>query len=83
MSFSHPPTLFLLQVPSSYVSLQQVIAEEVRTCQEKEIPPVLNQKEFATLADRIPESDISDPEELSLGRSCDCHVFPRYNLLIM
>ena len=28
---------------------------------------MLSQKEFAALADRIPDSDISDPEELSLG----------------
>ena len=62
---------YLPQVPSSYVSLQHLIAEEVKVCQQKEIPPVLNQKEFASLADKIPEGDISDPEELSLGRSCD------------
>jgi len=49
------------------VALQKLIAEEVKVCQMKGIPPVLNQKEFAALADLIPESDISDPEELSLG----------------
>ncbi len=70
-SYIHPS---LPQVPSSYVSLQQVIAEEVKECQQKEIPPVLNQREFAALADKIPESDISDPEELSLGKSCVYHV---------
>ena len=56
-----------LQVPASYVALQRLIAEEVRVCQVKGIPPVLNQKEFAALSDFIPDSDISDPEELSLG----------------
>lgn len=64
------PSLFLLpstQVPASYINLQKVIAEEVRNCQVKETPPVLSQKEFAALADRMPDSDISDPEELSLG----------------
>ena len=57
-----------LQVPSSYVALQQKVAEEVIRCREKEIPPVLNQKEFAALADSIDDGDINDPEELSLGR---------------
>lgn len=57
----------LPQVPASYVALQRLIASEVKICQTKEIPPVLNQKEFAALADFIPDSDISDPEELSLG----------------
>ena len=60
---THPPT----QVPASYINLQRLIAEEVRSCQQKETPPVLSQKEFAALADRMPDSDISDPEELSLG----------------
>jgi leucine-rich repeat kinase 1 len=56
-----------MQVPASYINLQRLIAEEVRSCQEKGIPPVLSQKEFAALADRMPDSDISDPEELSLA----------------
>ena len=56
-----------MQVPASYVALQKLIAEKVQECLEKEIPPVLNQKEFAALADKIPDSDIADPEELSLG----------------
>lgn len=56
-----------MQVPASYVSLQKLIAEKVEACAEREIPPVLNQKEFAALADKIPESDILDPEELSLA----------------
>ena len=55
------------QVPASYINLQRLISEEVRSCHEKGIPPVLSQKEFAALADRMPDSDISDPEELSLG----------------
>ena len=57
-----------MMVPASYVALQKAIAEEVRDCQLKETPPVLNQKEFAALADSIPDSDIIDPEELSVGR---------------
>ena len=41
-------------------------------CREKEVPPVLNQKEFAALAESIEDGDINDPEELSLGRDgCD------------
>lgn len=36
-------------------------------CREKEVPPVLNQKEFAALAEAIEDGDINDPEELSLG----------------
>ena len=55
------------QVPASYIGLQREISEEVRVCQEKGIPPVLSQKEFAALTDRMADSDISDPEELSLG----------------
>ena len=38
-------------------------------CREKEVPPVLNQKEFAALAESIEDGDINDPEELSLGNS--------------
>ena len=57
----------LLQVPASYVHLQKLISEEVHRCQKRGAPPVLSQKEFAALADHIPDSDISDPEELSLG----------------
>lgn len=56
-----------LQVPSSYVALQQRVSEEVIRCREKEVPPVLNQKEFAALAESIEDGDINDPEELSLG----------------
>ena len=33
----------------------------------KEDPPVLNQKEFAALAESLDDNDIADPEELSLG----------------
>lgn len=55
-------------MPASYSALQQQVTEEVQLCREKEIPPVLNQKEFAALADSIPDGDILDPEELSLGR---------------
>ena len=36
-------------------------------CREKEVPPVLNQKEFAALAESIEDGDINDPEEISLG----------------
>lgn len=57
-----------MQVPSSYVALQKKVSEEVARCREKEIPPVLNQKEFAVLAESIENSDISDPEEVSLGK---------------
>ena len=64
---STPPPPPPPQVPASYINLQRLIAEEVRSCQEKGVPPVLSQKEFAALADRMPDSDISDPEELSLG----------------
>lgn len=38
-------------------------------CREKEVPPVLNQKEFAALAESIEDGDINDPEELSLGKT--------------
>ena len=64
---------FHVQVPSSYVALQQKVAEEVMRCREKEVPPVLNQKEFAALAESIEDGDINDPEELSLGKY-DVHV---------
>ena len=57
-----------VQVPSSYVALQRRISEEVVKCHENEIPPVLNQKEFAALAESIENNDILDPEELSLGK---------------
>lgn len=59
-------------MPASYINLQKLITEEVRSCQQKGIPPVLSQKEFASLTDRIPDSDIADPEELSLGTYGDC-----------
>lgn len=54
-------------MPSSYVALQKKISEEVDRYREKEIPPVLNQKEFSALAESLGDNDISDPEELSLG----------------
>ena len=54
-------------MPSSYVALQKKISEEVVAYREKEDPPVLNQKEFATLAESLDDNDIADPEELSLG----------------
>jgi hypothetical protein len=62
------PCVLSPQVPSSYVALQQKVAEEVMRCREKEVPPVLNQKEFAALAESIEDGDINDPEELSLGK---------------
>lgn len=49
------------------MALQKKVSEEVMRCREKEIPPVLNQKEFAVLAESIENNDITDPEELSLG----------------
>ena len=67
-TFLHEFIFFHAQVPSSYVALQQKVAEEVMRCREKEVPPVLNQKEFATLAESIEDGDINDPEELSLGK---------------
>ena len=48
------------------------MAEEVIRCREKEVPPVLNQKEFAALAESIEDGDINDPEELSLGNTYTC-----------
>ena len=73
-SISSPSLPLLPQVPASYVALQRIISEEVKNCQAKDIPPVLNQKEFAALAERIPNNDIVDstrdlvdPEELSVG----------------
>ena len=72
---------FRAQVPSSYVALQQKVAEEVMRCREKEVPPVLNQKEFAALAESIEDGDINDPEELSLGMcACTCTIY--YVLLL-
>eukprot|EP00731_Ephydatia_muelleri_P005646 Em0002g1822a len=56
-----------MQVPASYIELQKRIAEEVCKCTKEQKPPVLNQKEFAALAKTIPNSDLLDPEELSLA----------------
>ena len=42
--------------------------KEVTTRRADGTPPVLSQHEFAALADRVPDSDIYDPEELSVGR---------------
>ena len=39
--------------------------EEARRLKDVGQPPVLNQKEFSTLAEKT--EDISDPEELTLG----------------
>ena len=50
------------------MALQKKVSEEVHHCRDKEIPPVLNQKEFASLAESIENNDITDPEELSLGK---------------
>ena len=69
-----PPSPHLSpKVPASYIELQKKIAEEVLKCTREQRPPVLNQKEFAALAKTIPNSDLLDPEELSLGvRACAC-----------
>ncbi len=53
------------QVPSSYIDLQKLVESEAKRCHEVDKPPVLSQKEFAALASDT--SDITDPEELSLG----------------
>ena len=53
-------------MPASYISLQNLIEEEAKRLREEEKPPVLNQKEFATLAEKT--GDITDPEELTLGK---------------
>lgn len=47
--------------------LQNFVEEEARRLKEVGQPPVLNQKEFATLAEKT--EDITDPEELTLGES--------------
>ncbi len=78
--YNLPHTLYcLLQVPSSYVALQKKVSEEVMRCREKETPPVLNQMEFSRLAQTLDDNDITDPEELSLGRvvyHCKLLLFP-------
>ncbi len=67
--FSKEMTICMcVKVPSSYVALQKRVSEEVLRCREKEIPPVLSQKEFAALAESTENNDILDPEELSLGK---------------
>ena len=48
-----------------------MVEAEAKRCHDVEKPPVLSQKEFATLAGDT--SDITDPEELSLG-TCTVHV---------
>jgi len=57
------------QVPSSYVSLQQAVLNEVERLRKEDQPPVLNEEEFAALARSDPKSDIHDAEELQLGES--------------
>ena len=54
-------------MPRSYCVLQNFVEEEARRLKEVGQPPVLNQKEFATLAEKT--EDITDPEELTLGES--------------
>ena len=56
-----------LQVPLSYLRFQEVISEEVIQYRTNGQPAILNQKEFAALAQRIPNNDILDLEELSVG----------------
>lgn len=50
------------------MALQKVIADEVQKCNSEKRPPILNQEAFASLASSIPNSDIVDPEDLSIGR---------------
>ena len=57
--------ILCFQVPSSYIDLQKLVESEAKRCHEVDKPPVLSQKEFAALASDT--SDITDPEELSLG----------------
>lgn len=56
-----------MQVPSSYVSLQQAVQNECERLRKLELPPVLDEEEFAALAKSDPKSDIHDAEELQLG----------------
>ena len=62
---------FCLQVPSSYVSLQQAVLNECERLRREDQPPVLSEEEFTTLAKSDPKSDIHDAEELQLG---DCLI---------
>jgi leucine-rich repeat kinase 1 len=54
-----------MQVPASYILLQNMIEDEAKKLKDSEHPPVLNQKEFAALAEKT--NDIADPEELTLA----------------
>lgn len=61
--------MLAVQVPSSYVSLQQAVLGECERLRKEDQPPVLNEEEFAILAKSDPKSDIHDAEELQLGKS--------------
>ena len=60
--------IFCLQVPSSYVSLQQAVLNECERLRKEDQPPVLSEEEFSTLAKSDPKSDIHDAKELQLGK---------------
>ena len=55
------------QVPQSYIAFQEVISAEVGVYRTNGQPAILNQREFAALANKIPNNDILDLEELSVG----------------
>lgn len=67
--------IFCLQVPSSYVSLQQAVLNECERLRKEDQPPVLSEEEFATLAKSDPKSDIHDAEELQLGMKLLPYMF--------
>ena len=55
-------------MPLTYLVFQDVISEEVAKCRANAQPAILNQREFAALAKKIPNNDILDQEELSVGK---------------
>ena len=61
-------TLNSLQVPQSYIDLQQAVIQEAERRRTTGEPPVLLEDEILQFAKCSPQNDILDTEELTLGK---------------
>lgn len=57
-----------MQVPQSYIDLQQAVIQEAERRRSTGEPPILLEDEILQLAKCSPQNDILDTEELTLGR---------------
>ena len=55
-------------MPASYLILQQAVSQKAQEMKENEEVPILDHAAYVKLVNDIPNNDITDDEELCLGR---------------